>query len=63
MQWKSQARDLLASLVVAKNAPWAIVTSGTRPLLDGWLDVMQLAHPQRLVTAEDVQAGKPGKSL
>lgn len=54
------ARDLLASLDAA-NAPWAIVTSGTRPLIDGWLDVMQLARPQRLVTAEDVQAGKPGK--
>ena len=54
------ARDLLASLEAA-NAPWAIVTSGTRPLINGWLDVMRLAHPKRMVTAEDVENGKPGK--
>ncbi|MCJ1450405.1 hypothetical protein MMC28_000736 [Mycoblastus sanguinarius] len=52
------ARDLLVSLEVAK-APWAIVTSGTRPLVTGWLDLMKLAHPRYLVVAEDVQAGKP----
>ncbi|KAI8936321.1 hypothetical protein NX059_006737 [Plenodomus lindquistii] len=39
--------------------PWAIVTSGTRPLVNGWLDVMKLAHPKNLVTAEDVPNGKP----
>jgi glycerol 3-phosphatase-1 len=39
--------------------PWSIVTSGTRPLVNGWLDVMKLAHPKNLVTAEDVQNGKP----
>ena len=39
--------------------PWCIVTSGTRPLVQGWLDVMKLAHPKNLVTAEDVQNGKP----
>ncbi|KAJ4367367.1 DL-glycerol-3-phosphatase [Neocucurbitaria cava] len=39
--------------------PWAIVTSGTQPLVSGWLDVMQLAHPKNLVTAEDVDNGKP----
>ena len=54
------ARNLLASLEAA-NAPWAIVTSGTRPLINGWLDVMRLAHPKRMVTAEDVKQGKPGK--
>ena len=54
------ARDLLASLEIG-NAPWAIVTSGTRPLVNGWLDVMKLAHPKRMVTAEDVQIGKPGE--
>lgn len=43
----------------ALSIPWAIVTSGTRPLVSGWLDVMALAHPQHLVTAEDVQHGKP----
>lgn len=41
------------------NARWAIVTSGSRALLEGWLDVMQLAHPQHLVVAEDVENGKP----
>jgi glycerol 3-phosphatase-1 len=35
------------------------VTSGTRPLVTGWLDVMKLAHPKNMVTAEDVEAGKP----
>ncbi|KAI4277139.1 MAG: hypothetical protein LQ337_002012 [Flavoplaca oasis] len=52
------ARSLLASLEHIK-APWAIVTSGTRPLVTGWLDVMKLSHPQHLVVAEDVSAGKP----
>jgi glycerol 3-phosphatase-1 len=49
---------LLASLEAA-GAPWAIVTSGTRPLVTGWLDVMQLAHPRYMVTAEEVANGKP----
>ena len=53
--------ELLASLEAAK-APWAIVTSGTRPLVTGWLDIMKLAHPRNLVVAEDVKEGKPGKS-
>ncbi|KAL8941448.1 MAG: hypothetical protein Q9216_002221 [Gyalolechia sp. 2 TL-2023] len=52
------ARSLLAALDHA-NAPWAIVTSGTRALLTGWLDVMNLSHPNNLVVAEDVSAGKP----
>lgn len=39
--------------------PWCIVTSGTRPLVTGWLDVMKLAHPKKMVTAEDVKNGKP----
>ena len=39
--------------------PWCIVTSGTRPLVNGWLNVMNLAHPKNMVTAEDVQNGKP----
>jgi glycerol 3-phosphatase-1 len=41
------------------GAKWAIVTSGTRPLVTGWLDVMKLAHPKNLVVAEDVKNGKP----
>ncbi|KAI4127799.1 MAG: hypothetical protein LQ338_003028 [Usnochroma carphineum] len=52
------ARSLLASLDHV-NASWAIVTSGTRPLVEGWLDVMGLSHPKNLVVAEDVSAGKP----
>lgn len=49
---------MLGSLEEA-GAKWAIVTSGTRPLATGWLDVMKLAHPRHLVVAEDVKAGKP----
>ncbi|KAL8694361.1 MAG: hypothetical protein Q9218_000998 [Villophora microphyllina] len=52
------ARSLLASLEHA-DAPWAIVTSGTRALVTGWLDVMGLPTPKHLVVAEDVSAGKP----
>lgn len=36
-----------------------MVTSGTRALVDGWLEVLQLARPEHLVTAEDVEVGKP----
>lgn len=35
------------------------MTSGTRALVDGWLDVLKLAHPSVLVVAEDVKQGKP----
>lgn len=42
-----------------EGVPWCIVTSGTRPLVSGWLDIMKLAHPKSMVTAEDVQKGKP----
>ena len=52
------ARVMLTSLDEAK-APWAIVTSGSRPLMTGWLDVMKLAHPKINVVAEDVAIGKP----
>ncbi|KAK2754259.1 hypothetical protein FQN54_007138 [Arachnomyces sp. PD_36] len=52
------ARALLDSLEGA-SAPWAVVTSGTRALVDGWLEVMKLAHPKNLVVAEDVPIGKP----
>ncbi|KAL1634894.1 DL-glycerol-3-phosphatase [Neofusicoccum ribis] len=41
------------------GARWAIVTSGTRPLVTGWLDLMKLAHPKHLVCAEMVDNGKP----
>ena len=56
------ARSLLASFDT-EEIPWAIVTSGTLPLIEGWLDVMKLSKPQRMVTAEDVQQGKPGECL
>lgn len=52
------ARALLDSLI-ACNAPWAIVTSGTEPLVTGWLNVLSLAKPSHLVTAESVENGKP----
>lgn len=52
------SRALLDSLE-EQTVPWCIVTSGTRPLVSGWLDVMKLAHPKNLVTAEDVLNGKP----
>ncbi|KIW53936.1 hypothetical protein PV05_06343 [Exophiala xenobiotica] len=52
------ARKLLASLE-AVNAPWAVVTSGTRALLNGWIDVLKIARPRCLVVAEDVENGKP----
>ncbi|KKA24014.1 2-deoxyglucose-6-phosphate phosphatase [Rasamsonia emersonii CBS 393.64] len=52
------ARDLLKTLEDA-GAPWGVVTSGTRALVAGWLDVLKLAHPKFLVVAEDVEQGKP----
>lgn len=55
------ARDLLRS-VTEQNVPWAIVTSGTSPLVTGWLGVLKLPVPEHLVVAEDVQDGKPDPS-
>ncbi|POR39654.1 Glycerol-1-phosphate phosphohydrolase 2 [Tolypocladium paradoxum] len=52
------SRSLLDSLI-AQSSPWAIVTSGTEPLVTGWLNVLSLAIPEHLVTAESVQNGKP----
>ena len=52
------ARPLLDSLV-SRNAPWAIVTSGTIPLVTGWLGVLKLPTPEHLVSAESVENGKP----
>lgn len=40
--------------------PWGIVTSGTQPLVAGWLDILQLSHPDVLITAEAVKKSKPG---
>ncbi|MCJ1243775.1 hypothetical protein MMC30_000972 [Trapelia coarctata] len=55
------SRALLASLDEA-DAPWAIVTSGTRPLVSGWLDRMRLTHPKHMIVAEDVEEGKPNSA-
>jgi len=52
------SRALLASLDEG-DAPWAIVTSGTRPLVSGWLERMRLTHPKHMIVAEDVEDGKP----
>ncbi|KAK5652550.1 hypothetical protein OQA88_10311 [Cercophora sp. LCS_1] len=55
------ARSLLDCLI-ARNAPWAIVTSGTVPLVTGWLGVLNLPAPAHLITAESVVEGKPDPS-
>ncbi|KAK4894048.1 DL-glycerol-3-phosphatase [Elasticomyces elasticus] len=52
------ARALLENLEEA-GASWAIVTSGTQPLVSGWLGVMKLSKPKVLVSAEEVANGKP----
>lgn len=52
---------MLDSLIAA-SSPWAIVTSGTEPLVHGWLDVLSLAKPEHLVSAESVENGKPDPS-
>ncbi|GAB0138964.1 hypothetical protein EsDP_00007183 [Epichloe bromicola] len=52
------ARSLIDALI-ARSAPWAIVTSGTEPLVSGWLKRLSLAIPEHLVTAESVENGKP----
>jgi len=54
----SGSRALLNDLDTA-NVPWAIVTSGTNALVSGWLKVMGLARPNILVSAEQVEKGKP----
>ncbi|RAL65141.1 hypothetical protein DID88_001247 [Monilinia fructigena] len=52
------ARSLLDSLNHGAH-PWTIVTSGTSPLVIGWLNVLKLPIPEHLVVAEDVLNGKP----
>jgi glycerol 3-phosphatase-1 len=46
-------------LTTLGNTPWAIVTSGSEPLIEGWLKVMSITHPPVLVSAEGVKNGKP----
>ncbi|KAL2269979.1 hypothetical protein VTJ83DRAFT_2163 [Remersonia thermophila] len=55
------ARSLLQDLV-ANSIPWTIVTSGTIPLVTGWLNVLGLPTPPHIVTAESVAEGKPDPS-
>ena len=50
------ARELLASLPEDR---WAVVTSGTRPLATRRMEHMDLPIPDILVSAEDVNTGKP----
>ena len=52
------ASSLLDSLTDFE-IPWGIVTSGTLPLVTGWLKVLGIPIPERIVTAEDVLKGKP----
>ncbi|KAK0272631.1 DL-glycerol-3-phosphatase [Friedmanniomyces endolithicus] len=52
------ARGLLRA-VGGAGVPWAIVTSGTRGLVEGWLSVMGMERPGVLVCAEEVGEGKP----
>ncbi|OAQ98883.1 hypothetical protein LLEC1_05940 [Akanthomyces lecanii] len=56
------ARQLLDGMIKVA-APWAIVTSGTEPLVHGWLGRMDLAVPEHLVTAESVPEGKPDPAV
>ena len=57
------ARALLMSLEEANSTPpWAVVTSCTRGLLTGWLQLMALPSPPVAVAAEDVAVGKPDPS-
>ncbi|KAL4796362.1 HAD-like domain-containing protein [Aspergillus venezuelensis] len=51
-------RAILAALEES-GANWGVVTSGTRALIEGWLGILELTHPKNLVTAEDVEQGKP----
>ena len=52
------ARSLLDALI-AISARWAIVTSGSAPLVSGWLRILSLPVPEHLVSAESVEIGKP----
>jgi sugar-phosphatase len=50
------ARELVGSLPVDR---WAVVTSGTRPLAEGRIRGAGLPVPPVLITAADVDRGKP----
>jgi glycerol 3-phosphatase-1 len=55
------ARSLCAALSAPSPtaAPWAIVTSGTTPLVSGWMTILSLPQPGHVVAAEMVEHGKP----
>jgi len=44
---------------IARQGPWAVVTSGTRALATARLAMVGLPVPEILVTADDVTFGKP----
>ena len=50
------ARELLSSL---PTDGWTVVTSGTRPLASSRMQHVGLPLPERFVSADDVQNGKP----
>lgn len=52
------ARSLISS-IISYSFPWAIVTSGTQPLVRGWLKKLALDTPEHLISAESVENGKP----
>jgi glycerol 3-phosphatase-1 len=52
------ARAFVADLT-ARGARWGVVTSGTDPLVRGWLGLLGIAPPAVLVTGESVAQGKP----
>ena len=52
------ARALMTSLS-SLQLPWTVVTSGTKPLVTGWFACLDLPPVEHLVTAEDVERGKP----
>lgn len=56
------ARSLLSTLVSTSFPSWAIVTSGTFPLVTGWFKARSFPYPPSedlLITAESVENGKP----
>lgn len=62
--WGQSASEIpgsraLLEQVESHSVAWAIVTSGTKPLVMGWLERMKLAVPRVMVTAEEVKQGKP----
>ena len=53
------SHSLLTALASSGDVPWAVATSGGRPLARARIEAAGLPLPDVLVTAEDVSAGKP----